>query len=567
MIHHFRFPFLVLAVLPHATSGQVRPDSANARGPHEAVAAGRSVSVEAGLAILRQGGNAVDAAVATLLVQSVTESTLFCFGGEVPIMVYDAKRDVLEVLSGQGVAPQLASLDYFQTHKNGKIPRNRDPAGAAVPAALHACLTALDRYGTMSFAQVARPMLRTLDRDEPQWSPQLAANILRMIGAEKEAAGDRSKGIGRARDFFYSGPIAREFDQWSRENGGLIRDEDLAAHQTHIESPVAISYRGYTVHKCGPWTQGPYMLQTLRLLESFDLKAMGHNSPDYIHVVTEAMKLALADRDTYYADPLFVDVPLQQLLSEPYADVRRELIDMKRASLELIPGDPIQGNARLGVAPSDYKLATSGGSIPTAGAAGGQAKAARDHDTTTCIVADRWGNVVVATPSGWDGALAGKTGVQLGCRLISLNTWPGHPNCVQPGKRPRITLTPTLVTRDGVPVIGISVAGGDLQDQTSLQVLLNIVEFGMNPSEAVTAPRFKTEHLIGSFGQPKPKLGSLSLYKGFSSSKISELESRGHLIRLEDAPFGAPIALVLDPKTGIKHVAGDPAAKRHVAAE
>ena len=192
---------------------------------------------------------------------------------------------------------------------------------------------------------------------------------------------------------------------------------------------------------------------------------MRHNSGEYVHLLTEAMKLGLADRDTYYADPLFVDVPLDELLSEAYADLRRPLIDLTRASLELRPGDPRGNRALLGVSPADYRL-----------------PAAPVHDTTTCLVADRWGNVVAATPSGWGGVMAGETGILLGSRLRSLNTWPGHPNCIEPGKRPRITLTPTLVFRDGRPVAAISVAGGDQQDQVTLQLLLGHLEFGFDPA-------------------------------------------------------------------------------------
>jgi gamma-glutamyltranspeptidase/glutathione hydrolase len=329
----------------------------------------------------------------------------------------------------------------------------------------------------------------------------------------------------------------------------LIRSEDLAAHSTRIEEPLVVDYRGYTVCKCGAWTQGPCLLQALRLLEKFDLKSLGHNQPDYVHVVVEALKLALADRDTYYADPLLADVPLQQLLAPQYAELRRPLIDLKQASRQQRPGDPRAGKALLGTLPQDYRPA-----------------AENVRDTTTCLVADRWGNVVAATPSGWGGVLAGETGVILGSRLRSFNTWRGHPNCIAPGKRPRNTLTPTLVLKDGKPVAAISVAGGDQQDQVSLQLLLSYVEFGLTPAEAVTAPRFVTDHLVGSFNQPPPQLGSLLIYETAGRATIEALVARGHRASIAKPPLGHPVMLVIDPATGNKQAAGDPKARRHARA-
>ena len=544
------FPLVCLFVsISVATAYGQQPENiaSSATGAQGAVAAGRQTAVAAGIEILRGGGNAVDAAVATILAQSVVKSRSFCFGGEVPIIVYNAQRDVIEVLCGQGAAPKLATLEWFQKNKDGKIPRG-DPAGATVPAVLHACLTALDRHGTMTFAQVSGPMLRALDRDEPAWNGDLARHVKRAIEAESRAA-DRKRGLAAVTDYFHRGPAARQLAEWSAENGGLIRYEDLANHVTRIEEPLAVEYRGFTIYKCGPWTQGPCLLQTLRLLEGFDLKSLGRDNTDYIHTVVEALKLALADRDTYYADPLHVDVPIQQLLSDDYTTLRRSLIDGEKASHEQRPGDPRAGKALLGISPEAY-----------------QVPAGPDNDTTTCLVADRWGNVVAATPSGWGGVVAGRTGIVLGTRLISLNTWKGHPNCIAPGKRPRITLTPTLVFKDGKPVFAISVAGGDLQDQTTLQVLLNYIEFGCDPTKAVTAARFSTAHHIGSFNQPPPQLGSLSVNPGISDNVMSELASRGHDINKVNGAIAMPIAISINPQTGQFHAAGDPRAGRHAAA-
>ena len=425
------FSSVVLVALDVARGEQT--DFWKAGGRHGAVVAGKAEAADAALQMLSRG-NAVDAAVSALLVLSVTDVQNFCFGGEVPIMVFDAKRNVIEVLSGQGAAPRLATVDYFEKHKGGRIPGPGDPTTAAVPAALDACLTALDRYGTLTFTETAQPALKLLEQQRSGWKADLAGTFRRLIEAEKASGGDRRRGLRLVADRFYRGPIAHEIDMWSRQRGGLLRFTDLATHVTRVEEPVVVEYRGYTIVKCGPWTQGPFLLQTLRLLEKFDLKAMGHNRPDYVHTLVEAMKLGLADRDTYYADPLFVDVPLPALLSPEYADLRRPLIDMEKASREQRPGDPRGNRALLGKIPENYRLPN--GPI---------------QDTTTCLVADRDGNVVAATPSGWDGVLAGHTGVVLGSRLRSFNTWRGHPNCIEPGKRPRITLTPTLVLRQGRP--------------------------------------------------------------------------------------------------------------------
>ncbi len=534
----------LLLSLPVAVVGQVGQVSWHGSGQQGAVSAGRTIAVQAGMEILKNGGNAIDSMAATVLALSINGQA---FGGEVPIIVYDAKRKVVEVLSGQGVAPRLATLEHFLKQNRKTIPR-QGIIPAAVPSVLDTIVVAVERYGTMRFSQIAQPTLRVLLKEPEEKNQNYARTIQRLMAAEKAAGPDRKSGLAAVRDYFYRGPIARELDQWSRQTGGLLRYTDLATHVTRIEEPIKIDYRGYTIYKCNTWTQGPYLLQTLQLLEPFDVKAMGHNSPDYIHLLTEAMKLALADRDQYYGDPLFVDVPLQALLAKKYADLRRPLIDMKKASLEIRPGDPKGIKALL----DKSKSGTGGETKPS-------------KDTTTCVVADSSGNVVVATFSGWGGPPPGKTGIILGTRLQSFNLWPGHPNCIEPGKRPRITLTPTLVLKNGKPIIAISVAGGDLQDQVALQVLLNTIEFGFEPTEAVTAPRFSTDHLVGSFCQPRPKLCSLNIYKVIDEQTIDELKSRGHRIKLIDGA-GAPSMISLDPKTGQIKAAGDPRSGRHADA-
>jgi gamma-glutamyltranspeptidase/glutathione hydrolase len=540
-----RTAILMVSLLSTPLLAQQRGTNWKAAGSHGAVAAGGQGAVDAGVATLKSGGNAVDAAAATILALSVTDSTLFCFGGEVPILVYDAKRNVVEVLVGLGAAPGLATREHFA--KPDGIPgKGIEPA--AVPGAFDAVLTALDRYGTKSFADVAQPMLALLDRGSKGWHADLARTVRRMIDAEKEANGDRRRGLRLVADYFYRGPIAREIDEWSKANGGLIRYTDLARHTTRIEDPVTVTYRGHTICKGGVWTQGPALLEAMQLLEGFDLKKSGLNSPESIHLGVEAIKLAFADRDQFYADPYFVDVPLKELLNPKYAETRRALIDPAKASLVQRPGDPRQMKALLDK--PDPRVGVGGPSM----------------DTTTCVVADDQGNVVAATPSGFSGVVAGKTGVWLGSRLQSFNNWLGHPNCIEPGKRPRITLTPTIVLKDGKPLYAVSVAGGDGQDQTTLQLLIDVIDFGMSPADAVTTPRYGTNHFLGSFRQTPPALGSLLLASGQDPALVKELEARGHKVTVSRGSLWAPVMLRIDQKTGQKEAAGDPRAGRHAGA-
>jgi gamma-glutamyltranspeptidase/glutathione hydrolase len=525
-----------------------------------AVAAGGREAVQAGIEILKRGGNAADAAAATILALSVTDSRSFCFGGEVPILVYDVKTKSVTVIAGQGAAPRLATREEFV--KRGGIPL-RGITAAAVPAALDACLTLLDRFGTMSFTQVVGPTRLILNRPprREKWHADFARSLDTLVAAEALAdlrgkVRDRSRGLRLVADAFYRGPIARRIDDWSRANGGLIRYGDLAVHTTRIEEPVSATYRGNTVYKCGAWTQGPCLLEALQILEGFDLRAMGRDKPETIHVMAEALKLAMADRDTYYADPLFADVPLADLLMPEYAAGRRALIDPKHASLERRPGDPRSGKPLLDPA-SDP--AARHPAPPVAAA----------HDTTTCLVADKDGNVIAATPSGWSGVVAGDTGVWLGSRLQSLNTWENHPDVIEPGKRPRVTLSPTIVLdRDGDPDIAISVAGGDNQDQMTLQLLVDWIDFGLSPAESVRAPRFMTDHFISSFGQKPPALGQLRINPEVGTETLDALKRLGHKLvvrsgSLSAAPCFLDITLFRDGP--LFKVAGDPRTGRHVA--
>jgi len=518
------------------------------------VAAGGAEAVAAGLGILAQEGNAFDAAVATILALNVTDHGACSIGGEVPVLLYDAKAKKVKSLSGQGGAPLAQSaIDWYMA--NG-IP-DKEMKMAPVPAVVDLCITMLQHYGTKCFAEIIAPTLAILDAGDQPWHPNLAITLRRMVDEEQRTTGSREERLQAACDRFYGrhaerNDIAEALEAFYIAQGGFLRRADLAAHKTLIEEPVSVDYRGYTVYKCGPWTQGPYLCQTLRLLEGSDLQGMGHFSADYIHALVEALKLAMADRDEYYGDPNFVDVPLAELLSDRYTALRQPLIDMHHASLKARPGDPyaMQPQKETGV----FRPGIGG--------------------TTTCVVADRWGNVVSATPSAnvFHEGGSGTTGVSYGNRLRSLNTPPGHPNCIQPGKRPRITLTPTLVLKDERPVFAISVAGGDLQDQAALSLLLNAIEFGMAPAAAVTAPRFATEHHQDSF-DPTPnreqtflKAGSLSISAQIEPEICDELARRGHEVERKERPIAVPVMLSIDHENERFYAAGDPEAGRHAAA-
>ena len=518
-----------------------------------AIAAGGAGAVDAGLQILAAGGNAADSAAATIFALQVTDHIACCIGGEVPLLIYDARSQQVKSLSGMGRAPlSQAAIDWYMA--NG-IPGPGDMKMAPVPSVVDLCITTLQQYGTLSLAQVIEPTLAILDAGAREWEPKLAHTLRRMVEEEHLTRGSREEKLQAACDRFYGrnarcSDIAAELEADFIRHGSFLRMADLQAHRTRIEAPATVDYRGYTVCKCGTWTQGPALLQALRLVEGFDVQSLGHMSADYIHLAVEALKLAFADRDAWYGDPEFVDVPLRQLLSDEYADLRRPLIDMQTASDEARPGDPLAMQAIK--ADGVYRPGGPG--------------------TTTCVVADRWGNVVSATPSAnvdttrMDG---GQAGVTYGNRLRSLNTTPGHPNCIQAGKRPRITLTPTLVLKNGKPAFAISVAGGDRQDQTALHMLMGAIDFGLSPAQAVRAPRFSTFHHQNSF-DPNPQrdttftdAGALEINDTTTESTRAELQRRGHPLLVMERHISNPVMLSIDG--GSILAAGDPDAGRHAA--
>lgn len=583
------------------------------RGKRGVVAGGHPLSVEAGLRILQRGGNAVDAGVATILAASVIEFSHFSFGGEVPILIKlrDSKKTPeVVVIEGMGQAPLQATREFFANRntkfatggtatmagaKPGAIP-STGPLAATVPAVLDACVTALDQFGTKSLAEVMQPAIELADGfpiDElrvqyiktrspvfSQWAdakriflpngavPQvgdifvqadLARTLRALVAAEKRGSRKgRHSGLVAARNYFYQGPIAQRIGDYMQHNGGLLAAEDLRRFHARVGQPVKANYRGYEIYKAGFWTQGPAMVETLNLLEGYDLKTLGHNSTAYIHTVTESLKLGLADRDRYYGDPDFVKIPTTELLSKNYASLRRSLIEKERASLTQQPGDPLNMRAVLASA------------APAVGRASTVPEMERANDTTCVNVIDKDGNLFSATPSGaWlPAVVAGDTGVLMGQRLQSALTDPHSPNVVAPGKRPRITLTPTLVLKNGQPLMVLSTPGGDNQDQALLQVLLNILEFGMNPQEAVEAPRFDTQHYVSSFDDHEFLPGSLNVESRIPEKTIAELQQRGHKTKVQTAygTLSAPTVIIYNLKNGVASAGADPRRGRYAVA-
>jgi len=599
------------------------------RGRRGVVAGGHPLSVEAGMRVLQHGGNAVDAGVATILAASVIEFSHFSFGGEVPILIKLKGKDVA-VVEGMGTAPAKATREFFVNRanqlgtagtaatapdssatqraagrdldmpvypgaKSGMIP-STGPLSATVPAVLDACVTALDQFGTRSLAEVMQPAIELADGfpiDElrveyiktrapifSQWpdakrlflpngavpkagdifvQADLARTLRAIVAAEKRSAGrGRHVALMAARDYFYRGPLGKRIGDYMQTHGGLIAASDLAGWHATVGAPAKGEYHGYEVYKTGFWAQGPMMIEVLNLLEGYDLKKMGQNSPEYIHTVTEALKLGFADRDRFYADPNFVKIPTQQLLSKDYATMRRSLIDGQRASLSQRPGDPSNMKPLLASAP---QISYNAPPVP---------EIEKANDTTCVNVIDRNGNMFSATPSGaWlPAVVAGDTGVLMGQRLQSALTDPNSPNVVAPGKRPRITLTPTLVLKDGQPFMVLSTPGGDNQDQGLLQVLLNIIEFGMNPQEAVEAPRFDTQHYISSFDNHEFMPGLLNVESRIPAEVISALNSRGHKLKIQSAwgTGSSPTVIMYDPKTGVISGGADPRRGRYAVA-
>ncbi len=587
----------------HAT----RPVVMGRRG---VVTSGHYLATAAGFRIMEQGGNAIDAAAAMCFCLNLLEPQSNGLAGEVPTLIYSARERRAYALSGMGWSAKAFTIDWCREHGIDLIPGD-GYLPACVPAVVGTWAAALARFGTLSFSDVAQPAIELAENGFPVYpglhdalagneakytelypstgevylpsgrAPEVGellrnpawAETLRILCRAEEAAGagGRVAGIEAARDAFYKGEIAERIidfitanpveDASGSTHAGLLTYEDFAEWEADFEEPVGLSYHGLDVFKCSGWTQGPVFVQQLSLLEGFDLSAMGHNSADYLHTVIECAKLAFADREAHYGDPRFDDVPFERLLSETYAAQRRTLVG-ERASLEMRPGDVGQGvptYATVDVAEDNRRALQL------------EAREVRDldlghahlGDTTHLDAVDHEGNMVAATPSGgWLGTspVIRGLGFPLGTRGQMFYLNPARPNALAPRKRPRATLTPSLVTRDGEPYMVFGTPGGDGQDQWTLQFFLNHAHFGMSLQEALDAPTVHSVHFPSSFYPRQAYPGRVVAEGRIDSAVIAELERRGHEVEVTDGwANGKPMAIQYGGPDGV--IAGAVSAK------
>ncbi len=587
---------------PIAAQAQRQPERLvrqNVRGTHGAVVGGADFATDAGLRMFYRGGNAVDAGVTAMYAAAVTEFSHFGFGGEAPILIRTKAGKVYSI-AGVGTMPKLATAEMFRNRKIQPFEiLETDPGGlkgvipvagimpALVPGMVDAGLVALRDFGTKSFNEVIASAIELADGhaiDEMRaqsiaasrlffdvWptskahfmpdgriprpgeifrQPDLARTLRAMADAETKALASgkkREAAIDAVRDYFYRGEIAHKIDAFMKANGGLLRYEDMAAFKLDPEEPATTTFHGYHVYKPGFWSQGPALLQTLNIIEGMDGKP-GQNSVEYIHRTVEALKLAYADRDTYYADPKFAQIPAQVMLSKEYAAERRKEIT-PRASLEFRPG---KINGKVGMHPALAEMATHYKIDDVLMA----------HDTTAVDTIDKDGVMFSATPSGaWmPSVIAGDTGIPMTQRAQSFVLVPGHPNELAGGKRPRVTLSPTLITHaDGSPYMALSTPGADNQEQSLIQIMLNVTEYGMSAESAIEAPRFQTRHLVASLDNHAWNLGDLLLDERISPQIYQELANRGHRMewRSRFNSGAAPVLIKLLP-TGVIEAGADP---------
>jgi gamma-glutamyltranspeptidase/glutathione hydrolase len=601
-----RFPYLLLTIpvlLAGTAIAQQRayepPARHSTRGTHGAVAAGTDYATEAGMLALHNGGNAVDAGVAAMFAAATTEYSHFGWGGEAPILIR-TKDGKVHSIAGVGTMPKLATAEFFRQRKlqPGEITSPLEKGGlkgmvpvaglmpALVPGMVDAGLVALREYGTKSFGEIVSSAIDLADGsgiDELRsgtiahsvaffdlWptsrnvftpnghvpgtgeifrQPDLARTLRAMAAAEKkaQAAGkNRAEAIDAVRDYFYRGEIAKKIDAFSRENQGLLRYEDMAGFRLQPEEALSTNFKGYQVYKPGFWSQGPTMIQILNILNGVDLGSMRYFGSTYIHTITEAMKLAYADRDTYYGDPKFVKIPTETLLSAEYAEERRKLIG-PRASHDFRPG-------QIGEHPPVHPSLSEITRLKI-----DDALMAKD---TTCVDAiDKDGVMFSATPSGaWlPSVIAGDTGIPLTERAQQFLLVPGNPNELAGGKRPRVTLSPTIVTKDGKAYLALSTPGGDNQEQSLIQVLLNVILFRMDAELAIEAPRIQTRHLVSSFDNHAMNPGDLLVDDRIQPTFMQELMDKGHIVSTRSRwNSGAAPVLVRVTPGGVIEAGADP---------
>ena len=596
----------LFAVPPLISAQQTQKPPLHAK--HWLAITGKPLAATAGALTFAKGGNAVDAACA-MLASVTTMWDVLSWGGETQALIYHPGLKKVIGINALGVAPAAATAEFYRAH-GYRYPPEYGPLAAITPGTPGGLMTMLAEYGTMSLAQVLGPAIQladgypieagtanSIERNKDrlkQWrysrevmlphlgqareAPQagelfvqrdLATTLRKLVAAEREAlrAGkSRREAIYAAYDRFYRGDIARELVRGVQEEGGILALEDLARWKVRIEAPLSTSYKGITVYKLPIWQQGPAMLQALNILENADLKAMGYNSPRYIHTLYQTMSLAFADRDFYYGDPTFPpEEPVRGLLSKEYARARFATINPARNDPAVKPGDPYpyQGGTnpfadllvRWSVVPAPDTMERSGQqdrpATQSSSMLSDSAFSAQFHAGTTSIeAADEAGWVVSITPSGgWVPAvIAGRTGVGLSQRAQSFVTRAedGPYNVIAPGKQPRVTLTPTLALKDGAPYLAFAVQGGDTQDQNLLQFFLNVVEFGMTPQQAAEAPNINSEQMRSSFGAHEARPGRLVVATSTPDSVRRALQGMGYTLDYEERTSGPINGILFD---------------------
>jgi len=573
-------------------------------GPTGGISTGHPLTTAAAFGILLKGGNAFDAGVASLIAGGVIEQDLYSLGGEALVLVYPKKENKVTSIVGQGWAPKAVDVDWYLSRNKTLDGAGLDPA--VVPGALHAALTVLEKWGTMTFEEVAAPGIAYAEHGFPMrastanairrqlkffesWPdnqkywlkadgsqyrpgetvklPTLARTLKRMVDAERSAKRKgRAAGIAAARDRFYKGDIAAEMVAFLQKHGAPFDKSDFSEYFARIEEPAKTTYRGYTVYKHGFGSQGPVLLQALNILENFDLRAMGYASADYLHTVTEALKLAYADRDSYYADPAFVQVPGEGLLSKAYAKERAALIDPKRASTSFIAGDPTKYDPNVKEW-TFWKANVSDGATPRTQSGDELNTPEVMKDTTHMAIIDKDGNIFDVTPSGgWvpGSVILGDTGIGMSVRGEQFWLDKTRANQLRPRARPRYTLTPSMVFKGDTPMMGIGTPGGDNQDQTILQALLSIVDFWddwyPNLHGALERPRVQTMHFYGSFWPHDAGFNQLNIEAAVPDAVYNELKARGHDVsRLRQFGMsGCATAVMIDPASGNRIAGADP---------
>jgi gamma-glutamyltranspeptidase / glutathione hydrolase len=558
------------------------------RGRTQAAASMKPEATQAAERILMAGGNAFDAAVASQAVLGLVDAASNGVGSDAVILVYDAKAKTVVSINAEGTAPKLATIDWYKKNLDGKLPQSDTLLSGTVPGVVDAWYLLLDRWGTMSFAQVLQPAIEIAENGFPIGermasaiatsrklkkypssvkvyfpggeapkagdifkNPDLGRTLRKLVEAEKaNAAKGRHEALKAARDRFYKGDIARTMAKFSEEQGGLFRYEDFAEYTAKFETPVSTDYRGYRVYKNASANQGPTELFALNILEGYDLKALKHNSPEYIHTSIEAVKLALADREKYLGDMDFIQIPFEGLLSKDYARERRALIDPAKASLDMRPG--VAEKFTKSTAPLDRPIHINL-----------EGEADHEGDTSYLAVIDKDRNMVSFEPSlhsGFGtGVVMGDLGFIFNCRGDYYSLVPGEANALAPGKRPRSTLQSTLVMKGAQPFMIVGSPGGDDQVFRTMQTLMNVVDFGMNVQEAIEAPRWATRSFPASPFPHTMYPGEMSVEQRVPEAVRAGLVARGHKLRVGGAwTMGSLAAILVDPKTGVLNAGTDP---------